>query len=158
VHVAATGDGRARLWAWAWAWTWVWRGLAWFCHSRLMIAGVLSLLHYGGYELVLILSVTVLSLPHLLSFRLALLLPAENKKSPSSYLMFFSLPNQRQTRNSSSVAQCRSPSCDSACMEPRDSRCLRNRCSPKNPARGVWAFRFLRSDYATARTSSSSSS
>jgi hypothetical protein len=108
------------------------RGVAWFCHSRLMIAGVSSLLHYKGYELVLILSVTVLSLPHLLSFRLALLLPAENKKCPTSYLVFLSLPNPRQTRNSSSAARRRSPSRDSTRTEPRESRCLRNRCSPEN--------------------------
>jgi hypothetical protein len=132
--------------------------VAWFCHSRLMIAGVSSLLHYRGYELVLILSVTVSSLLHLLSFLLALLLPAKNKKSPSSYLVFLSLLNPRQTRNSSSAAQCRSPSCDSACTKPWESRCLQNHCSPENPAWGVRAIRFLGSDYATARTSSLSSS
>jgi hypothetical protein len=49
-----------------------------------------------------------------------------------------------------------SPSCDSARTEPRESRCLRNRCSPENLARGVRAIRFLGSDYATAPTSSSS--
>jgi hypothetical protein len=120
-----------------------WLGLVWFCYSRLMITGVSSLLHYREYELVLILLVTVFSLPHPLSFQRALLLPAENKKSPSSYLVFLSLSNPRQTRNSSFVARCRSPSCDSARTELWASRCLRNRCSPENPARGVRAIRFL---------------
>jgi hypothetical protein len=134
------------------------RGVAWFCHSRLMITRVLNLLHYGGYELVLILLVTILALLHFLSFRVVLHLPAENKKSPNSYLVFLSLSNSRQTRNSSSTARCRSPSCDSARTEPRESRCLQNRCSPENPARGVRAILVFGSDYATARTSSSFSS
>jgi hypothetical protein len=54
-----------------------------------MIAGVSSLLYYGGCELALISSVTIPSLLHLQSSLAGLLSPGYENKSFGPYLIFF---------------------------------------------------------------------
>jgi hypothetical protein len=98
-----------------------WRGSVFAIHLSWLLE-FLTLLHYGEGGLALIPWVTI-------SWSLRLVpSPPRCGNKESSLLSFSKRDNSKNTDTISSAARWHSPSCDSACTEPRESRCLWSPC------------------------------